>query len=96
MRLIWSRPAIDIRRSIFDRIKVEALEAAKRTVTKLRDRANSLQSMPHQGRMGRVSGTFELVISRTPYILIFAIEGNEIRILTILHHAQQWPPLADK
>ena len=96
MRLIWSRPAITIRRAIFDRIKVENLTAAKRVITKLRDRANSLQTMPHQGKAGRVSGTFELVVTNTPYIIIFALEANEVRILTILHHAQQWPPLEDE
>jgi toxin ParE1/3/4 len=96
MQLIWSRPAIIIRRAIFDRIRVENPTAAKRIVIKLRDRANSLQTMPHQGRAGRVSGTYELVIANTPYIIVFAIEGDEVRILTILHHAQQWPALADK
>ncbi|GLS18790.1 plasmid stabilization system protein [Labrys miyagiensis] len=92
MRLIWSREAIAIRRAIFDRISPDDLGAAKRMVKRLRDRANSLQALPRQGRRGRVPETFELVVNQTPYIIVYAIERQEVRILTILHHAQQWPP----
>lgn len=95
MRLVWTRPAITIRRAIFDRIKEDNPAAAKRMVKRLRDRANSLQKILHQGRKGRVEGTFELVVSGTPYLIIYAVTTNEIRVLTILHHAQQWPPIAD-
>ena len=95
MRLIWTRPAITIRREIFERIKLEDSAAARRVATRLRDRANSLQTLPGQGRKGRVEGTFELVVSRTPYLLIFAKNHEDIRILTILHHARQWPPLPE-
>ena len=95
MRLIWTRPAIAIRRMIFERIKSEDPAAAKRIVTRLRDRANDLLVLPHQGRKGRVEGTFELVVGRTPYLLIFARRQEDIVILTILHHARQWPPVAD-
>ena len=46
MRLIWTRPALTIRREIFERIKLENPAAARRVVTRLRDRANSLQTLP--------------------------------------------------
>jgi toxin ParE1/3/4 len=92
MRLIWSREAIVIRRSIFERISTEDLAAAKRVVKRLRDRANSLQTLPRQGRKGRVVGTYELMVNQTPYIIIHTIDRQEVRIVTILHHAQQWPP----
>jgi toxin ParE1/3/4 len=43
------------------------------------------------GRKGRIEGTRELVISRTPYIAAYRIVDENIRILRILHGAQQWP-----
>ena len=92
MRLVWTRTAIAIRRAIFKRIAPEDDAAAKRLVTRLRNRANSLEKLPRQGRAGRVPGTFELVVSGTPYLIIYSIEADEVRILTILHHAQRWPP----
>jgi plasmid stabilization system protein ParE len=43
------------------------------------------------GRPGRIEGTRELVISRTPYIAAYRIGGDTVRILRVLHGAQQWP-----
>lgn len=45
----------------------------------------------HRGRSGRVKGTRELVIVRTPYIASYCIKPDKIQILRILHGAQQWP-----
>jgi addiction module toxin, RelE/StbE family len=46
---------------------------------------------PESGRIGRVDGTRELVIDRTPYIAAYRIAGDTVRILRVLHGAQQWP-----
>jgi toxin ParE1/3/4 len=43
------------------------------------------------GRPGRIDGTRELVINSTPYIAAYRIEGETVRILRVLHGAQQWP-----
>ncbi len=43
------------------------------------------------GRLGRIDGTRELVISGTPYIAAYRIVGETVRILRILHGAQLWP-----
>jgi toxin ParE1/3/4 len=50
-----------------------------------------LTSYPKIGRPGRVKGTRELVIVRTPYIAAYRIKGKTIQILRVLHGAQQWP-----
>jgi toxin ParE1/3/4 len=46
---------------------------------------------PGIGRPGRIEGTRELVIHRTPYIAAYRISGNTVRVLRLLHGAQQWP-----
>ncbi|HUB43679.1 MAG TPA: type II toxin-antitoxin system RelE/ParE family toxin [Acetobacteraceae bacterium] len=38
-------------------------------------------------------GTRELVVARTPHIVIYEIEGETVRILRVLHSAQRWPPV---
>ncbi|MHB8771998.1 MAG: type II toxin-antitoxin system RelE/ParE family toxin [Syntrophales bacterium] len=43
------------------------------------------------GRPGRVKGTRELVIVRSPFIVAYRIKGKAVQILRILHGAQQWP-----
>jgi toxin ParE1/3/4 len=44
------------------------------------------------GRPGRMEGTRELVISGTPFILIFEASATRIDIIHVLHGRQQWPP----
>jgi len=50
-----------------------------------------LARYPESGRPGCVAGTRELVIRRTPYIAAYRIAGDTVRILRVLHGAQQWP-----
>jgi toxin ParE1/3/4 len=52
-----------------------------------------LADYPESGRFGRVRGTYELVIVRTPLIMVYRIESDTITILRVLHGAQRWPPL---
>jgi plasmid stabilization system protein ParE len=40
---------------------------------------------------GRVPGTRELVIPRTPFIVPYRLVGNAIHVLRIFHAARQWP-----
>ena len=46
---------------------------------------------PRMGRRGRVKGTRELVIVRSPCIVAYRIKGRSVQILRILHGAKQWP-----
>jgi toxin ParE1/3/4 len=55
------------------------------------DAANSLLSFPGKERMGRIKGSFELVIAHTPYIIAYRIEPEAIRIMRILRGARRWP-----
>ena len=50
-----------------------------------------LKKSPGIGLPGRVEGTRELVIDRTPYVAAYQIAGNAVGILRVLHGAQQWP-----
>jgi toxin ParE1/3/4 len=46
---------------------------------------------PLMGREGRVKGTRELVIGRSPFIAVYRVRKKRIEVLRILHGAQQWP-----
>jgi plasmid stabilization system protein ParE len=48
-------------------------------------------TFPRSGRSGRIAGTRELVISRTPYIAAYRIAGDTVRILRVLHGSRRWP-----
>jgi len=50
-----------------------------------------LIDFPASGRVGRIAGTRELVINGTPYVAAYAISETAVRILRVLHGAQEWP-----
>ncbi|MCA1598486.1 MAG: type II toxin-antitoxin system RelE/ParE family toxin, partial [Chloroflexi bacterium] len=43
------------------------------------------------GRTGRVEGTRELVVSRTPYIVAYRVRDDEVIVLAVQHAARLWP-----
>lgn len=58
---------------------------------RIRAEVEKLVRFPELGRPGRVEGTPELVISHTPYIAAYRIDGRTVRILRVLHGARRWP-----
>jgi toxin ParE1/3/4 len=91
VRLTWSALAIADRLAIFDFIEQENPAAAVRIDTKIELGIRQLLQFPESGRIGRVTGTRELVITGTPYIAAYAVLPDRIRVLRILHGAQVWP-----
>lgn len=65
--------------------------AADRIARRLHDAAARLATFPHRGRPGRRRGTRELVISGTPYFVVYRVRGSSAVILRVLHGAQRWP-----
>lgn len=91
MRLEWSAYAIEDRVAIFEYIEADNPRAAVTVDDRIRRQVEQLIRHPESGRIGRVEGTRELVIDRTPYITAYRVAGDTVRILRVLHGAQQWP-----
>jgi toxin ParE1/3/4 len=53
--------------------------------------AARLVDHPYIGRPGRVKDTRELVVSGTPFIIVYRVETQAIVIVRFLHGAQKWP-----
>ncbi len=70
--------------------------AAQRQRERISSAVARLSEMPGLGgRPGRVEGTRELIVSGTPFILIFEESDTRIDILHVLHGRQQWPTPAE-
>jgi addiction module RelE/StbE family toxin len=91
MRLEWSVFAQADREAIFDFIEADSPQAAASVDDRIRIQVERLIRFPESGRAGRVEGTREMVIDRTPYIAAYRIDGDAVRILRVLHGAQAWP-----
>lgn len=91
MRLEWSTFAQADRDAIFDYIESDSPRAAIAVDERIREQVETLARFPESGRVGRIEGTRELVILRTPYIVAYRIAGNAVRILRLLHGSRRWP-----
>ncbi len=91
MRIEWTLFAMNDREAIFDYIEADSPHAAVTVDDRIESQVELLTDTPEIGRPGRIEGTRELVIRKTPYIAAYRIEGDTIRILRVLHGAQQWP-----
>jgi len=91
MIVSWTLPALADLEQIEDFIAQDSPSIAHRLVNHLIDRTeNLLSENPMIGRRGRVAGTRELVISKTPYIVVYRV-GTRAEVLAVVHGAREWP-----
>jgi toxin ParE1/3/4 len=91
MKVRWTRPAIEDLASIFRHIRKDDSAAARRVRMTVATVVAKLSSMEDRGRKGEVPGTRELIFHPWPYIAVYEIVSDEVRILRIRHASQQWP-----
>ena len=92
MNIVWSPEAIQDLISLRAYIAEDSPAGARRIVLRiLHDVEHLLPDNPHMGQPGRVPGTRELVIPRTPYIVPYRVQGESIQILRVYHGARRWP-----
>jgi toxin ParE1/3/4 len=94
MRTVWSPQAIDDLVALRTYIEQDNPAAARRIVLHIIQNIDTLlPRSPEMGPPGRVPGTRELIIPRTPFIVPYRLEGNTIQILRIFHGARRWPEI---
>ena len=65
--------------------------AAARVVARVISSVERLAVYPASGRPGRVSGTRELIVRVTPYLVPYRVRGETVEILRVFHGARKWP-----
>ena len=91
MRIVLSPEAVEDLDQIFDYILEENPHMAAVVLQRIRDRIGALVDAPHLGRPGRVPGTRELIVPRTPFLVPYQVAGGVVEILRVYHGARQWP-----
>ena len=91
MKLIWSRFALADRDRIFDYIEAQSPNAAIAVDERIGVSARRLTAFPESGCPGRVEGTRELVVRRTPFVLAYSVTEDTVFVRRVLHGAQAWP-----
>lgn len=68
------------------------LQAAENVAQRIEAAIASLREMPNRGRPGAMSGTRELPVRLTPYVLVYASTEDVVRIIRIRHTSQDPSP----
>jgi len=91
VKILWTpRAALDLN-EIVDYISGDNPSAAIRVGDRIHEYIGKLTSSPEIGRIGELPGTRELVIHPWPYIVVYRLEADSVRIIRVRHAAQQWP-----
>lgn len=91
MKIKWLRQALRNLEQVQEYLADYNLEASRETIKKIQSAVSQLADYPLMGREGRVAGTRELVISQTPYIIIYRVKRDAVEILRVLHTAKRYP-----
>lgn len=91
MRVRWLKRALENLDEEAEYIAHNDPEAAARVVQRIATSIERLATHPASGRLGRVPGTRELVVSGTPYIVPYRVRGETVEILRLFHGARKWP-----
>lgn len=91
MILDWLPAANDNRFEQLDYIAQDSPLAAIGQDEEIERQVNMLLQQPKMGRIGRLKGTRELVISRTPFIVVYRLQTHRIEVIRLLHSSQKWP-----
>ena len=63
--------------------------AASRVVARVLEAVAQLAHQPGLGRPGRVPGTRELVVLKTPYLVPYIVDGDQVIILRVFHTSRR-------
>ncbi|HBA89832.1 MAG TPA: type II toxin-antitoxin system mRNA interferase toxin, RelE/StbE family [Geobacter sp.] len=77
---------------IYEFIAEDDPDAADRQIGRILGQVGKLtEKVSRKGRIGRVPETMELVITKTPFIVVYRTVPGKNQILRVLHCSQKWP-----
>ena len=92
MNIEWTIEALNDLDEIQAFIRERSPKGARRVLLAIHNATEAhLPDNSRAGRPGRIPGTRELVIPRTPYIVPYRVRDKTIEILRVYHGARLWP-----
>ena len=91
MTVVWSRRAIDNLIALRAYVAEDSPRSANSVASRILDAVELLTTQPHIGRPGRITGTRELVVAGTPYVVPYRVRGARLELLAVFHGRQRWP-----
>ena len=85
MKIAWSRLALDDFEDATDDIAKDNPQAAHEVVTRILEATQRLCEYPYIGHQGDDPEQREWLVSRTPYVLIYEIDGDTVYVARVWH-----------
>ncbi|MES2130154.1 MAG: type II toxin-antitoxin system RelE/ParE family toxin [Pseudomonadota bacterium] len=89
--VVWLDEANDELDELLDFVAERSPQAALGIAEEISFQVGQLALFPHLGHRGRVAGTYELVVSHTPCVVVYRVAGGEVQILHMFHSRRDWP-----
>ena len=79
---------------IFDWIAKDRPRSAHAVIERILESAERLGRFPHLGHVGRAPDTFEWIVPRLPYIVVYRVNADNdvIDVVSVFHGAQDRDP----
>jgi toxin ParE1/3/4 len=87
----WTPRALDALVLNIQRYAQQDPVTAFKVFDNVKQRSYVLDDQPEIGKRGRVAGTRELVLTGTPFILVYRGNKSPVDIINVLHSHQDWP-----
>lgn len=88
--LVWSDDALREFEGAIGYVSRDNPRAASGMADRIEAAIDLLAKMPI-GRPGRVKGTYEKRVLRTPYTVVYRLSEHRITILHVIHGSRNWP-----
>ena len=88
MKVVWSSQAISELEQIQEFIEQESPRGAQRIWVRIVQRVASQTIMPLAAPLEGEGPARRLVITRTPYIVLYQVADDELRVEAVFHAAQ--------
>ncbi len=93
MKLAWTKLALFDLENAYEFISKDNPTAARHVLESIEHGLEFLTRHPEGGRLGRVTGTRELVVPGIPFLIIYRFKSNQIEIISVLHSSRKWPEI---
>lgn len=90
MRVRWLEKALRDLDEAEAYIAQDDPQAADGVILRIVRAVSHLKEQPGIGRAGRVPGTKELIVPKTPFIVPYRVRDDTVQILRVYHSARKW------
>jgi toxin ParE1/3/4 len=90
LKLRWTRPALADLVEAQNYIARDNPAAAEAVAQRVWDAAKRLCDNPEIGRQGHDQGTREWPVSQTPYLIVYRVKNDAVKILRVWHGRRNW------